>query len=173
MIGIEQVLDTADYRTIAEQIPDQWRPLSGFLAVTGMRLGEAAALRVDDIDAGAGLCQVSRTWVPGVRCWYLQSARVVRCVQMPEVIVEALDLDRTDEELFRVDRAAGPGLIHRYRKVWAHAVNVVAADLDRRPRVNALRQMCGAQLLNAGVPVEEVAAQLGSSTLAVLRLPTA
>ncbi|WP_282775843.1 tyrosine-type recombinase/integrase [Nocardia sp. CC201C] len=168
---LERVLTPADYQAITAGIPQQWRPLTEFLAVTGVRLGEAAALTAPDIDPGAGTCRIERTWVCAAQYWEVVRARQVRTVTLPEMIIESLDLTREDEELFRVGLTFGPGLMAQYRRVWGQAVLDAGGELGRwRPRVHELRRMCGSRLLGAGIPPEVVAAQLGWSMTATVRL---
>ena len=55
------VLTPAQIRAIVEQLPDEYKPFVFFIAVTGLRLGEARSIKWQDIDLGSGKLQVSRS----------------------------------------------------------------------------------------------------------------
>jgi len=55
------VLTPAQIRAIVEQLPDEYKPFVFFIAVTGLRLGEARSIKWQDIDLESGKLQVSRS----------------------------------------------------------------------------------------------------------------
>jgi len=55
------VLTPAQIRDIVEQLPDEYKPFVFFIAVTGLRLGEARSIKWQDIDLESGKLQVSRS----------------------------------------------------------------------------------------------------------------
>lgn len=54
------LLTAPQLRAMLEHVPDKWRPLVLLLGFTGLRWGEASALRYGDIDRTAGLLRVRR-----------------------------------------------------------------------------------------------------------------
>ncbi|MFE3002677.1 tyrosine-type recombinase/integrase [Nocardia sp. NPDC059246] len=164
MRAYSPALTPAQFQRIMAELPQRWHPVAEWLGVTGIRIGETAALTTADIDAAAGTCRVTRVWVPAGRFWELQQSRCGRTVLVPEQVLAGMDLTRCDEELFSIDGALGPGLMRGFSRAWRGAVVAAHEDLGgRRTHVHDLRRMCGAQLLRAGVPLPEVAAQLGWS----------
>lgn len=55
------VLTPAQIRAIVEQLPDEYKPFVFFIAVTGLRLGEARSIKWQDINLETGKLLVSRS----------------------------------------------------------------------------------------------------------------
>ncbi|HET7572130.1 MAG TPA: tyrosine-type recombinase/integrase [Gaiellaceae bacterium] len=55
-----KALDEDELRRLLDEVGDEWRPFFAFLAHTGLRIGEAVALRWSDIDFGRKRVKVRR-----------------------------------------------------------------------------------------------------------------
>lgn len=99
--AVERIALTVDQvRAIAARLPALYRLLVLFLASTGLRIGEAVALRWSDIDARVGVVRVGRAYVrkrgrldprgPGERYAAPKSAAGVRTVPLGAGLLELL-----------------------------------------------------------------------------------
>ena len=164
-------LTRAEFVTLLDCTPAYWRPLVVFLAGTGARFGETAALEVGDVDLDAHPVSV-RIWQAvkhnrarrevgppksraGTRTLYLPR---------PHPVVEALD-ERCADASGLVFTAPRGGPIRQatfHADIWAPTLRRAAErGLTKRPRVHDLRHTCATWMLSAGVPVLTVAEWLG------------
>lgn len=60
------LLTASQLRQMIAHVPPQWRQLVALMAFTGLRWGEASALRFEDIDTKAGMIRVRRSNWKGV-----------------------------------------------------------------------------------------------------------
>ena len=138
-------------RLMAE-IPERWRPLFELLASTGLRISEAIALRIMDVDLAAGQPQihVRRAIVDG-QLTGPKSRHGRRTIPISHELAERLAelaVDRHDTALLFVGAQGAvlrPGNL-RYR------VMIPAAKRAGVPwaRFHTLRHTCAALLIDAG-----------------------
>jgi integrase len=149
-----------------------------FVLCTGLRLGEAAALRWGDIDWDAGLVHVQRAgqWV-GNR-WSESPPKTAagrRSIILGELAIEALR--RQHEQVTRWREQAGPAwgddfVFPRWpsgQPLTPKYASVVLGRLCQsaglaRLRFHWLRHAHASLALAGGVPVADVSARLGHST---------
>ena len=161
---------------------DRWHPLWVLMAFTGLRRGEALALRWDDVDFGNGVVHVRRAaWDVGYGTRYGdpktdRSRRTVPLGQTAAGVLRAWRSQQAAERLaagpvWVTDAAAGD-LVFTWQdgrcvglsyasKAFAKAVESAGA---RRLSLHALRHTYATQLLRAGTPVHTVSKLLGHST---------
>lgn len=181
------VLTEGEFAVLLSVLDDKWQPLVLTLAGTGLRFGEATALRVGDLDLDARIptLRVSRAW----KFTASKSERSVgppktgagsRTVSLSSQVVNAvrpLTVGRAhDAWLFTdggepvahdpfyrawrkaLDRAADP---ERYGVPW------LAPTVTKRARIHDLRHCHAAWLLAAGVPVTTVMRRLGHTDISM------
>ncbi|WP_288337878.1 site-specific integrase [uncultured Gordonia sp.] len=146
-----------------------WSDLALWLVTTGMRFGEATALRPGDIDLDEGLCRISRSWkYSGSYQRTLgttKTRRSDRTISLPPQAVEvARRRSVTDHEwLFSLSsgREVGPQDFHN--RAWRKAREVLLNDKGegKKPRVHDLRHTCASWMIAAGVPLVVVSRHLG------------
>jgi len=166
-------LDEAEVEKVAAEVPERYRALVWTLAVGGLRIGEATALRVGDIDLKAGTIRVHRN-APEVGGHKLldqptKTARGVRTVDLPASL-SAMLADHlnhfgnrfdSDSLVFTGERGSAV-LQSSFRKnVFGRAVE--RAGIERAPRVHDLRHTAASFMGRAGYTLLEAAEQLGHS----------
>jgi integrase len=159
-------------------------PLLAFLVTTGLRLGEAQALRWRDVDEKRKRLQVRHTLeqLPG-EPWVLvePKSRPSKDRRVPLVPL-ALDVlqQQKDRQRFEKERAGSAWVDHDF--VFANEVgdaisqrgvqdamkrSLERAGLDADTRVHDLRHTAGSYLPAVGIPLTTVQAIMGHSTLAM------
>ena len=171
----------ADLAVILAALPEHWRPLVVFLAGTGARWGEAAALTVGDVDLLGDPPSIPPTaWIvravkhgatladePGRP----KTSRSVRRVALAPAVVDALVplvAGREAGELVFVNtvgRRIRNSTFHS--SVWQPTLDKVEATLRKRPRIHDLRAFATTQMIERGVPDHVVADQLGHANTAI------
>lgn len=155
-------------------LPTHWRPLVLLLVSTGLRWGEAVALRVGRVDLLATVPSVrvieALTEMPGTGELVFhepkteRSRRTVTITKMVAEVLIPLIIDRArDALLFTTPR----GLTVRtrnFRRVWLAALK--RAGLEG-VRVHDLRHTHAAILISAGRPLTAIQHRLGHSSIAV------
>jgi integrase len=170
-------LDETEVEKIAAEVPERYRALVWTLAVTGLRIGEATALRVGSLDLKAGTIRVTVN-APEVNGHKLldqptKTERSVRTVDIPAslsaMLAEHLNQfgNRFDSSalVFTTDRGQ-PVLQSSFRKnVLTKAA--LRAGIDPVPRVHDLRHTAASFMGRAGYTLLEAAEQLGHSATAM------
>lgn len=164
------VLTDSELAALLHHTPTHWQPLVAFLAGTGMRWGEATALRWRDLDLNARppSARVSRAWKRGETTREIgapKTRKSRRTVHIPERVAALLRPHQgsPDDLVF-----TGPhgGAVHHqafHPRVWRPAVT--AADFGKRPRIHDLRHTAASQMLARGVPINVVQRQLGHESI--------
>lgn len=166
-------------------VPQHWRPLVLLLVATGLRWGEAVALRVGDVDllASPPRLTVTRTLheMPGsgeiiyTEPKSVQSRRTVTFPVSVAAQLAALVAGRARHDLVFTSPQGQPVRVRNFRRGWVRWT--VAAGLDparergqRRVgglRIHDLRHTHAAALISAGVPLTAVQRRLGHASIAV------
>jgi integrase len=152
---------------LAEAHPERYRVLVYLLAYGGPRIGEAAALRVGDLDLLRGRLTISRaaTEVKGRLEVGPTKTGKVRTISLPSFLRQMLasHLERfpSPDGLVFTGPGGGPLRPNNFRKrVFYPATK--AAGLAHL-RVHDLRHTCAALLFAQGAPVKAVSDRLGHS----------
>ena len=164
-------LEPWEFAQIAEHLDEKWRPLAYFLVGTGLRWGEATALRVGDVDLKAGTVRVQRAWKETSGAgWELGPPKTRRGRRTAKVSRSALAMiaplveGRAASEWLFTTKRDGPVRGDWWRTdVWARAV--AASGLDKRPRVHDLRHTFASWAIRAGVPLTVLQRQLGHESI--------
>jgi integrase len=174
--GGMRVLEAEQVNALAAAVAERYQALILTLATKGLRIGEAAALQVGDLDLLRGRLTISRTLteVAGrLTAGPPKTAAGARTASLPPFLRDALTVhlatfsDPTDPAA-PVFTMAGGGPIrpNNFRKrVFAPAVLTAGLDPDLTP--HDLRDTAATLALAAGASIKEVSNQLGHSNPAV------
>jgi integrase len=173
---------------LAEHLTEHYRPFLLFLALTGLRWGEATALLVSDVDLFTHRLTVTKAWKRQPDYTYQigepKSNRARRTIALPGELVDILIgviSTRPGHELLFQSPMGHP--IHhgnfRYRH-WLPAIRAArrcqahasAAEpcgcpgtLDKTPRIHDLRHSHASWLIAAGVPLPAIQRRLGHESI--------
>ncbi|WP_336707572.1 tyrosine-type recombinase/integrase [Oerskovia sp. USHLN155] len=168
-------LTPEEFMQLYAVIPDEWRPLIHTLAGTGLRFGEATALKVSDLSLNDRVpsLRVARTWtyIDGTarKTGAPKTASGRRAVALGAGLAAHLREHTVDRErdswVFTRKDGVLPivqaTLYSNWRK-W-----IAAAGLEKRPRVHDLRHSHVAWMLAAGRPLDQIRNRLGHSSIKV------
>lgn len=172
-------LTEGEFQTVLHFIPDYYKPLTLFLASTGMRWGEATALTWGDITENTA--RVDKAWKKGPNGRPVlgppKTRKSVRTVSLwPELVAALGPRGRADELVFVGVKDARRIWSERYRKAaWYPAVRsandeALCASLGltpiaKNPRVHDLRHTHASWLIGKGTPLPYVQARLGHENI--------
>lgn len=156
---------------LADTVPPEYRSLILVLAYSGMRWGEAVALRRGRCDLLRRRLQVmeSAVEVDGHLSWGLPKTHRQRSVSIPSFVCEALaahlrDIpDGADELVFRASNDGPLRHANFLRYVWRPAVREARLPDGLTP--HELRHTAASLLIAQGAGPKSVQAQLGHSTI--------
>jgi integrase len=168
---------------IAAAVPGHWRPLVLMLVATGLRWGEAVALRVQDVDLLTGRLTVLRTLheLAGSNKFVFtepKSARSRRTVTFPRSVaaeMTPLVVGKQRQDLVFTSPMGQPARVRNFRRGWVKWTVAAGLDPQRAPgerrveglRIHDLRHTHAALLISAGVPLTAIQRRLGHSSIAV------
>ena len=143
-------------------------PVLAFLAATGVRIGEAAALDVADYDPATGKVSISKTWSRDHGTRAPKSKHSRRTITTPAQIRPALAAavaGRTSGVMFR--SASG----ERFDSAQLHVgLNRLLKSLGlRRRNPHAIRHGVATALVSRGVPLGDAARYLGHTVAQLVR----
>lgn len=147
-------------------------PLWVVAIATGLRLGELAGLRWEDVDGGRLFCRQTLQWANGE--WHVQPPKTqagIRTVTLPEIAVQALNFQRFQQAAWRSEQEEWPAgnLVFTtptgqplHRATVAHELRRMCERLGIPPMtLHALRHLHASLLLAAGIPLTAVSQRLG------------
>ncbi len=168
-------LSAEEVAGLAQAVPSRYRALILTLSYAGLRFGEAAALRMREVDLMRGAIRVERT-AGEVRGRLLEGptkSGQVRTIRIPSALrdelashVAAFGNPRDPGAL--VFTASGGGQLHNpnFRShVWLAACR--QAGIAPTPRIHDLRHTAVALAIEAGYHAKEIQQMLGHSSIAV------
>lgn len=167
------LLTPQEFGRLRALLPEHWRPFATFLAGTGLRFGEAAALRVSDVDllASTPVVRVTKSWRRtdnGFEEGPPKSRKSRRTVSLPDDVVDVLAplVTRPGEELLFLNQH-GSRVLHAnlWNRVWKPAVDEFEKATGKRPRLHDLRHSHISWLLAAGVPLTVVQDRAGHESI--------
>jgi integrase len=163
-----------EVRRLVESCEEPWRTLITLLPFSGVRWGEAAALRRGDPDLPGGKLVVSRaaSEIAGRMTFHEPKSGRNREAVLPDFVAEMLatHMDRTtgcDDDLLFTDSRGGPLRASNFRnRVFKPAC--VRAGLDQpHPTIHDLRHTCASLMIADGADLTMVKEQLGHASLSV------
>lgn len=162
------VLSNEQYAAIHAAMDDAYKPFVEFLAVTGVRWGEATALQWGDINTRTTPPRVTinRAWKKGkAGAWQVEgfpkTSAGSRSFTIPQRLVERLGTPGKRGDLV-FQGATGKPLQHTnfHARKWVPACED-AGVMDPRPTIHDLRHYMASTLLAAGVPIHAISRRLG------------
>lgn len=177
-VGEKRALTHAQIRALADACDDStYRALTIFLAYTGLRIGEALALTVGDLDDRCRSVLVSKAYARSVtrgdaRAVGPTKTHAIRRVPLPAVVTDALvgssllDGAKIDTSRILFGSEAGSYLNQQnYRK----ALRAASEKAQITPHVtpHQLRDTCASLAIQAGASVVDVARMLGHQSPAM------
>jgi integrase len=164
-------LTAEEVERLADAVPVCYRPLIHIFAYSGLRWGEASALRRRrcDLEAGSLIVAESLADVNGRLVFGETKTHRVRKARLPSFLVEELRrhletvLPAPDSLLFIAPRG-GPLRIGNFRRrVWWPALE--DARLPRSTRIHDLRHTCASLLIRQGVHPKAIQHHLGHASI--------
>jgi integrase len=170
---------SADVAVLLRHLDGHWHPLIRTMVLTGIRWGEATALRPLDVEPlpAGGRLHVRRAWkrINGstVEIGPPKSDRSLRTVPYgPALALQLAPVAAArpaDDLLFATPRGARIRSGHFHERVWGPAALAAMADeqhrLPRRPRIHDLRHTAASWWLEDRVPIHVVSELLGHESI--------
>jgi integrase len=162
----------AIFRWFASYKP-RWYGMVFLLARTGMRIGEACALRVEDVDFERREIHVCRTWSSGLRgdgpAFSPLKSGHDRYVDMSSQLIDVLRehllaYPPVDGWLFCYERGTPIHPRYFHWEVWRRMFQYYGQILEYRPP-HALRHTYASLLINNHVSLAYIKAQLGHASI--------
>jgi integrase len=152
----------AEIESVAAKVSGRYGPLVVFAAATGMRPGEWLALEWRDIDRGARVAYVRRSYRNG-RIKYPKTEASMRAVPLQARALAALDaLPSRRSGLVFPSSEGGHFDLHNFRtRYWQPAQ--VAAGIQPSRRVYDLRHTFATFALRAGISTFDLSRYMGAS----------
>ena len=169
-----------EVRALLANSPKDFRPLVYLLAYTGLRIGEALALRWSDVDFEAGSLRVSGSLArteSGVERLDPKTPRSARAIPLVAPVISAIK----DQRRFQAkDRLAAGSAWQEHDLVFATSVGSprdyrnelrrfqsVAREIGLKGGFHALRHSAATALIDAGVPLPTVSSILGHARTSI------
>lgn len=159
-----RILTQAEMEDLVARIHPHYRAFVMFLIGTGCRWGEAVAMQVQDVAPPNVRIRRALKWSPDNKrtVGATKTRKSNRTIQLPQQVLDLLDLDRPGDELVFTAPKGGP--IH-HRTFWSDVWMPAVFDLKPRPRIHDLRHTHASWLLAQGVPIHIVQARLGHESI--------
>lgn len=173
----DKFLEPEELSELIERIyPQRWKDLTKFLALTGLRIGEALALDIDDVDMKNREIHVTKIWgistgtlhdtsktPAGVRDVYIQDELVPLCLELRRIaLIEKMASKRN--LLFQSD-----GKEYCYG-TYLKALRVASEFLpDKHITPHVLRHTHVSLLASEGLSLEEIARRVGHENSSITR----
>lgn len=161
------------FTAIVAHVPDIWRPLLATLYGTGVRWGEATALRTKDfhLDDDDPWLNIERAWKRAAGAdTYIGSPKSragQRRIGLASTLVDIVRpmLKGRDAEAYVFTREDGTQIQEQWfrKRVWLPAVE--AANLGVRPRIHDLRHGRISNQIRAGVPLNVIQYEAGHESI--------
>lgn len=167
---------------LVEVVPAHYRDLVQFLAGTGLRFGEATAVRVRDVDVLGGRLTVAQAWKRQPDSTFTlgppKTARSRRTISLSRSLQELLIphvTGKPDDLVFTTPRGEPVRHSNFHQRVWVRSVGRAndpsregpdeMAVLGKRPRIHDLRHSHASWLIAANVPLPKIQRRLGHENI--------
>jgi integrase len=168
-----RALTAEEVSRIVAEVPERHRALVLILAYSGMRVGEAMALRIDNLDLLRGKVTVveSVTEVGSRLVFGPTKSGRNRSVSLPSIVTEILRARIVDYPpiaglVFTDSHGSVMRETNFIRQVWYPAVRRAGID-EPLPRVHDLRHTAAALAISTGVSAKVIQERLGHSSIVV------
>ncbi|RYJ29403.1 integrase [Streptomyces sp. L-9-10] len=174
-------LERDEYQRIAAEITDpDARNLADWLVGTGMRWGEATALKISDLNLTAErpTVNVQRAWKKAKKgepggAFYLGPPKTKKARRLMALSPVQVDMARRlktgrkpGDYVFRAAMGGPWRHANFYNRKWRPAVKAaVAKGLPKEPRIHDLRHTHVAWLIGANVPLPAIQLRLGHESI--------
>ncbi|SFK75309.1 tyrosine-type recombinase/integrase [Streptomyces pini] len=173
-------LEHEEYARIAAElraIDPAAADLADWLVGTGMRWGEATALRVSDINLTRGTASVQRAWKKSPKgsasAFFLGPPKTRKARRLVALSPAQLDVVRRlmsgqKPEAFLFRTPGGKSWRHAnfYNRKWRPAVDAaIDKGLPKRPRIHDLRHTHVSWLIAANIPLPAIQARVGHESI--------
>lgn len=160
---------------LAGTIDSRYRALVLFLAYTGLRFGESAALEVRDIDFLRRRIEVRQqvTEVKGYLTWTPTKGKRRRSVPFPKFLVNDLSVlcsdKKREDQVFRSPQGGTLRLNGWRRRTWNPTIRALRVDSDDFPDATPhdLRHTAASLAISEGANVKAVQTMLGHQSAAL------
>lgn len=178
----QYILTGEQVKTLAEAIAPEYRTLIYFLAYTGVRAGEAAALQVKNLDLLRRRVRIERSASEVARAYSDTDSRLVfgtpkngksREFTIPAFLGDMLAVHLTgrpsdpDALVFSAPRGVTMRWANFRKRHFHPTVKEVLPENFAPMRVHDLRHTCASLLIAAGVNAKAIQEQLGHSSISV------
>jgi integrase len=169
-----RVLNPAEIERVAQAVPTRYRGLVLLLAWSGLRIGEATALRIGNLDLLRGRVQVVEAFsvVGGRMILGTTKSDKSRAVTLPAYVREALSRHvelfppKEGGLVFTGPRGAAVNRQNFNNRVWKKALKLAGLEAPW-PRVHDLRHTSVALAIQVGAHPKEIQARAGHSSIVV------
>lgn len=174
-------LSLSEFDTLHHFIPEHYKDFTYFLAGTGLRWGEATALRWSDVNlfGDPPTVRVTRAWKKAKGApilSYPKTSKSRRSVALSDELVEALgEPGASDEFVFKAPNGGHMWHGAFHSRAWLPAVRkamdedecrkVGLVPLRRAPTIHGLRHAHASWLVAQGVPLPYVQVRLGHESI--------
>lgn len=139
-------------KKLVREVPENYRPLILLLAMCGLRVGEAVALNVGDVDVDRARIRIGDS----------KTGRA-RDVALPDTVEKMLDLDRPDSDPLFLATDGQRIRVNKFRRCgWVSAKR--RAGLPEDLRLHDLRHTAASLAIAAGADVKVVQRMLGHAS---------
>ena len=177
------MLTPAEFAVLIARVSPHYRPLVMWLYGTGMRLGEATAIRVGDVhvEQTPVTVTITRAWKRDGKIGPPKTDAGRRTLSIPMPVVDAvrpLMLDRPPSELLFVNTARTRVKQASLHDLWQRWIADVTVDtrgnvtrrtpaLGKVPRIHSLRHSHAAAMLASGISLFDLSRRLGHSSISI------
>ena len=175
----DKFLESSDLKKLLGSMTiTQWRLMTAFLALSGLRVGEAIALEMGDVDLNARMIRVSKTWdinnhlktttktLASTRDVYIQDELLDLCRKIKAFTLSENLRNGCRSTLFFCDINGNHIEYAAYNKyLKENALRI----LDRQITPHALRHTHVALMAEAGVDLDTISRRLGHETSRITR----
>lgn len=175
----EKYMEASELRKLLSQMTvTEWKELTEFLALSGLRFGEAAALNNEDVDLKARVIHVTKTYdsvnreiapaksVTSIRDVYIQSEMMPTCKRIRRMMKEKKLRHGIDSDLFLFDDAGDHIPYYAYNKYLRENTQAL---LGRKLTPHSLRHTHASLMFEKGVDLETISRRLGHENSAITR----
>lgn len=171
----EMVFLTGDeYQQLKAGFTAHWHPMLDFLVASGVRFGEAAALRPGDVDRARTTVFIGRSMKrtydsSGYEVGPTKTVRSVRTISVDKDVLDALDYSH--DSLFTNTKGTAVRIATWRSNVWYPSV-ARAQDkygLAKQPRIHDLRHTYVTWMIAAGIQLEVIQDLLGHDSIDTTR----